>query len=141
VPPTLPTGPGRLFWTVAYTRPGHAANTTDGLSSFRVLPVAAAGDSGRPRKAWDLLWRAALGGVLLVGLLAFRSLRTRIAERLRGGRADGDDGVPDTVHVGSVAGIGLISVALDPADATPVRDIRIVVRRPPLTLQIPEELS
>jgi hypothetical protein len=143
VPPATSPGPSRVFWTVAYTRPGEAAGATEGLSSFRVLPPVD-DHRGRLRKATDLLWRTVLGGVLLVGLLAVRGIRKPILDRLRGRRAaesDDDRGIPESVRIVPVFETDRMSVLVDRSDAAPAQDIRILTRRPRLAPRVPEEFS
>lgn len=148
VPPTMPAGPNPLHWTIVYARSGGPSGTVQGLSSFRVLPPDQ-GDHNWRDTAWGVLWRTALGGVLLVGLLAFRVIRKPILDRFRPRPAATQSGErrnnnnqesEETVYVVPVPAPEEMSVRVDRPDAPPVRDIRLRIRRPRLAPHVPEDL-
>ncbi|MEV6846576.1 hypothetical protein [Actinoplanes sp. NPDC051411] len=147
VPPAMSAGPAPLHWTIAYARSGGAGGTAQGLSSFLVLPLDNKHDWRDT--AWSLLWRTALGGVLLVGLLALRVIRKPILDRFRPHpaavqtderRASDDQPREETVFVVPVAAPEEMSVRVDRPDAPPARDIRLQIRRPRLVPHVPEDL-
>jgi hypothetical protein len=148
VPPTMPTGPSPLHWTIVYARSGGPGGTAQGFSSFRVLPPDK-DNHGWRYTAWSLLWRTVLGGVLLVGLLAFRVIRKPILDRFRPRpaatrsderRESDDQESEETVSVVPVPAPEEMSVRVDRPDAPPARDIRLQIRRPRLTPHVPEDL-
>ncbi|MEV4345027.1 hypothetical protein AB0J83_11170 [Actinoplanes sp. NPDC049596] len=149
VPPAMPAGPNPLHWTIAYARSGGPGGTAQGLSSFRVLPPDPDDDHWW-ENPWGLLGRIALGGVLLVGLLAFRVAGKPILARFRprpaaagaGDRSAADEPAGDeTPSVVPVGGPEDMSVQVDQPDALPARDIRLETRRPRLAPHVPEELT
>jgi len=100
--------------------------------------------------AWNVLWRTALGGVLLVGLLAFRVIRKPILDKFRPRpaaatqsderRTSDDQGSKETVSIVPVPAPEQMSVRVDHPDAAPARDIRLQIRRPRLAPHVPEDL-
>ncbi|WP_433727451.1 hypothetical protein ACQP2Y_12435 [Actinoplanes sp. CA-051413] len=148
VPPTISTGLSPLHWTIVYARSGGPGGTAQGLSSFRVLPPDKDNHDWRVI-AWSLLWRTALGGVLLVGLLAFRVIRKPVLDRFRPRpaavqsderRKSDDQQSEGTVSVVPVLAPEEMSVRVDRPDAPPARDIRLQIRRPRLAPHVPEDL-
>jgi hypothetical protein len=164
VPPKMPAGSSPLRWTIVYARSDGPGGTARGFSTFDVLPPGDGGH-GWPDIVKSLLWRIALGGVLLAGLLAFRVVRKPILDRFRPRPAAAiatpvtatatvplaatppDDGRPgddqpggETVTVVPVPAPEEMSVRVEDPDAPPAWDISLRARRPRLTVQVPEDL-
>jgi hypothetical protein len=138
VPPTMHAGPSTVRWRLAYARDRGGSGTTDGLVTFTVLAAPGPPDGGG--RWWAYLWRAALGAVVLAGLVGYRRVTRYFRERRRPVQQDdGDDVAPVRVRVSARQRLDRMAVAVSDPEARPVWQVRITTQEPDLDPVIIEE--
>jgi hypothetical protein len=146
VPDAVAPGAGIVLWKVAYTRTGAgdkageaAPGSTDGLLNVTVLAKQVTNAAGIWKTLGGIGWRVMLGGLLLAGLVGFKSVARRTRDRWRR-RPGGSNhsGLPGSVRVVPVLPAGPMDVRVSDPDAAPRRLIRLTVHRHPPDVRIRE---
>jgi len=142
VPEDAPPGAGALRWRVAYTRTGSGTPaSTDGLVSFDVLAGAPAEPGGIWPNRLPIGVGVLLGGVVLAGLFGYRTVTRRLGGRRWWRRSADPVGLDaDSVRVVPVIPTGPLDVQAGDPDAPPRHLVRLTIQRPPVDVQIHEEM-
>jgi len=99
-----------------------------------------AGPADGGARWWAYLWRAALGAVVLAGLVGYRRVTRYFRERRHPVQQDdGDDMAPVRVRVSARQHLDRMAVAVSDPEARPVWQVRITTQEPDLDPVIIEE--